>query len=226
MANRKKTNKYYFTVEGETEQWYLEWLVKQLNNDSDAMRHVSFDCEKRDPIEKAKSLPVTHPIYITHLFDYESNEEVHKRRFSDTLDKMEKVNTLGKGITYKLGYSNFSFELWLILHKKEFYEKLADRRQYLQPISRIFNERFENLEQLKHKDDFARVLKNLCLHDVKKAIHRAKTINDNNKTNGYALINYKGFTYYRENPSLSIWESLEEIFIDCGLMMKLIKSKN
>lgn len=26
MAIMKQTVKYYFTVEGETEQWYLQWL--------------------------------------------------------------------------------------------------------------------------------------------------------------------------------------------------------
>ena len=27
MIKRKSTLKYYFSVEGETEQWYLEWLA-------------------------------------------------------------------------------------------------------------------------------------------------------------------------------------------------------
>ena len=26
MSKRKPANKYYFSVEGETEQWYLKWL--------------------------------------------------------------------------------------------------------------------------------------------------------------------------------------------------------
>ena len=30
MAIMKQTVKYYFTVEGETEQWYLQWLQKQI----------------------------------------------------------------------------------------------------------------------------------------------------------------------------------------------------
>ena len=32
MAKRKPTNKYYFSVEGETEQWYLKWLQDTINN--------------------------------------------------------------------------------------------------------------------------------------------------------------------------------------------------
>ena len=31
MGDRKETKKYTFTVEGETEQWYLYWLRNQIN---------------------------------------------------------------------------------------------------------------------------------------------------------------------------------------------------
>lgn len=30
MANRKSTKKYYFSVEGETEEWYLLWLLNKV----------------------------------------------------------------------------------------------------------------------------------------------------------------------------------------------------
>ena len=48
MAIMKQTVKYYFTVEGETEQWYLQWLQKQINESLEARRRVSFkiDIEK------------------------------------------------------------------------------------------------------------------------------------------------------------------------------------
>ena len=42
MIKRKSTLKYYFSVEGETEQWYLEWLQEQINNAPEAACKVSF----------------------------------------------------------------------------------------------------------------------------------------------------------------------------------------
>jgi hypothetical protein len=39
-----------------------------------------------------------------------------------------------------------------------------------------------------------------------------------NQENGYVLQNYKGYVYYRENPSLAIWEIVEKILKDCELM--------
>ena len=47
MAKRKPTNKYYFSVEGETEQWYLKWLQDAINNTEEASCKVSIDCPVR-----------------------------------------------------------------------------------------------------------------------------------------------------------------------------------
>lgn len=41
MAERKEIRKYTFTVEGETEQWYLEWLRDRINERKDAKYTVS-----------------------------------------------------------------------------------------------------------------------------------------------------------------------------------------
>jgi hypothetical protein len=220
MANRKRTYKYYFTVEGETELWYFQWLEKQINSEQGALRRVSFVCKKKDPLKNAKDLPIVQPTVVTHIFDYESNDPIHTARFATTLERMKKAGTQGKKISYKLGYSNFSFELWVVLHKADSFGTLTHRRQYLAPINRAFDEHFENLDQYKHEDNFKRVLRKLCLQDVKDAVYRARLITDKNYEYGYPLQNYKGYCYYRENPSLSIWESVARILSDCGLIKR------
>ena len=59
MAKRKPTNKYYFSVEGETEQWYLKWLQDTINNTEKAACKVSIDCPvRKNPLKHAKSLTV------------------------------------------------------------------------------------------------------------------------------------------------------------------------
>jgi hypothetical protein len=106
-----------------------------------------------------------------------------------------------KKIIYKLGYSNFTFELWMVLHKKNCNGILVHRRQYLDHINSEFGENFENLDQYKHEDKFKRCLGMLLLDNVKEAIRRAEVITENNKMNGNT-IQYKGYEYYRDNPSL------------------------
>lgn len=154
---------------------------------------------------------------ITHIFDRESESPVHGKQFQRTLDRMREAESLGKHITYTMGYSNFSFELWIILHKEDWYTPLNYQHQYLAPLNRIFHEQFSDLHEYKQKDAFARILEKLSLYDVWSAIDRAKQITQQHKENGYILQHYKGYSYYKENPSLSVWQIVEKILLDCSL---------
>jgi hypothetical protein len=199
----------------------LQWLQNTINSDPDAQYTVKLDCPiQKDPLKRAKRLVAIGKTEIIHVFDYESEEPVHVERFKTTLNRMKAAQQLGKSITYSPGYSNFTFELWIVLHKVDCNGVLAHRRQYLAPINRAYSENFENLDQYKHEDNFRRVLSKLTLADVREAIRRAKSIMQNNQTSGLVLQQYKGYPYYRENPSLSIWETIEKILIDCGLLQE------
>lgn len=55
MINRKSTKKYFFTVEGETEKWYLEWLRDRINECEKAGFKVSFDIQiQKNPLKILK----------------------------------------------------------------------------------------------------------------------------------------------------------------------------
>lgn len=117
MSKKKATKKYYFSVEGETEQWYLKWLQDTINNTEQAVYRVSIDCPvRKDPVKHAKCLNVTQKVEVYHFFDYESDEQTHVNAFMSAMDNMKKAEKIGKQITYKSGYSNFTFDLWIVLH--------------------------------------------------------------------------------------------------------------
>ena len=211
MIKRKSTLKYYFSVEGETEQWYLEWLQDQINNAPEAVSKVSFNKQiQKDPLKRAKSLAITDKVEIWHLSDYESSEEVHVKQFRETMDRMADTKSLKKQITYKFGYSNFTFDLWMILHKMDCRGSFSHRKQYITPINKAY--------EFKHEANFKKCLKKLTLKDVIEAVKRAKAIMEINEQNGYTLHRYRGYSYYEENPSLMVWEIIEKILEDCKLM--------
>ena len=218
MVVRKTTQKYYFSVEGETEKWYFDWLQEKINSESAAKNKVSIDSKIQNPIKRAKSINVLTKTEIIHVFDYESNDEVHTVQFIKTLDSLKGTSKLGKQIKYYPGYSNFTFELWMVLHKAECNAPLVHRRQYLEPINKAYGEKFENLDQYKHEANFKRVLGKISLPEVIAAINRSKVIMQKNMENGLVLQQYKGYQYYRENPALSVWESIEKILKDCELL--------
>jgi len=216
---RKETKKYFFSVEGETEKWYLEWLQFAINSNPVPPYAIKFDCPvQKDPLKRAKSLVALEKTEITHLMDRESEDEIHVRQFETALNRMKSAEKMGKSIGYNLGYSNFAFELWIVLHKMECNASLSHRRQYLSPINRAYAEHFENLDQYKNESNFKRILDKLTLDDVCQAIRRAKAIMQTNHKNGYVLHQYKGYRYYKENPSLSIWEIFEKIMTEFGFL--------
>ena len=115
---RKQSIKYFFSVEGETEYWYLQHLRELINNHPDAACKVIFDCKiEKDPRKRVKTLSVVDRTEIIHIFDREGEQDNYPERFERTLKMMSAAEKLGKNVKYILGYSNLSFELWIILHK-------------------------------------------------------------------------------------------------------------
>lgn len=140
---RKENRTYYFSVEGETEKWYLDWLQGAINANPAAKYTVKLDCKiQKDPLARAKGLTILGKTEITHIFDKESEEDTHVRKFQTTLERMKMAQNIGKSITYHLGYSNFTFELWMILHKADCNGSLNHRGQYLTPLNKAYNEKF------------------------------------------------------------------------------------
>lgn len=197
----------------------FEMAAGSINNTEESVCKVSIDCPvKKNPLKHAKSLTVTRRIEVYHFFDYESDEPIHVQGFQDAMDNMKKAEQLGKQIKYKSGYSNFTFDLWIILHMIDCNTSYAHRKQYITPINKAFGEKFENMDEYKHEDNFKRCLSKMNLSNVIDAIGRARYIMQRNQENGYTLLQYKGYRYYKENPSLSAWEAIEKILSDCKLL--------
>lgn len=152
------------------------------------------------------------------MSDYESEEEIHVKQFTETMDRLAETKKLKKQIVYKFGYSNFSFDLWMVLHKMDYRKSIAHRRLYITPINKAYGESFENMDEFKHEGNFKRCLRQLCLSDVASAMNRAQAIMETNKQNGYTLYQYKGYSFYKENPSLMVWEIIKKILMECGLI--------
>ena len=68
------------------------------------------------------------------------------------------------------------------------------------------------------ENNFKRCLKKMDLSNVIAAVDRARKIMQRNQENGYTLYQYKGYQYYKENPSLAAWEAIEKILKDCELV--------
>ena len=103
---KKICNKYYLSVEGETEKWYFEHLQKLINNKEELPCTVKLYIKINKSIKsRAKAIPAPFKIKAFHICDYESNSDVHTKHFENVLKELKEVKKINKNINYKLGYS-------------------------------------------------------------------------------------------------------------------------
>ncbi|MCD8380485.1 MAG: RloB family protein [Lachnospiraceae bacterium] len=218
MSGRKPAKKYYFSVEGQTEMWYLKWLEKEINSAAASLWKVVFDCKvEKNPVSRVKSLTITEKTEIFHIIDVEGTGQDDISNFERALDHMKAAEKLGKNVKYSLAYNNLTFELWMILHKKDLRGPVQDKKQYLKPINEAFGENFQSLSEFKREDNFKKCLDKLSLSDVCSAIDHAGDIMRQNEENGCKLKQHGSYKYYEENPSLLSWEAINKVMTDCGL---------
>lgn len=216
---RKECNKYYLSVEGETEKWYFGHLQDLINEEEKLPFKVKFDIKiNKSIISRAKSISAPYKIEAFHICDYESNDDVHQRQFIKVLDELKNVNKINKNIIYKLGYSNFSFDLWIILHKEQQKRSIPHRKQYVNGINKAYKENFQFIDDYKEEKNFKKkILQKIKIEDVITAVNNGneiRKVNNQNFKNNYRK--YGKFEYYTENPDLTINECIEKILKECG----------
>lgn len=214
---KKITNKYYFSTEGETEKWYLQHLEKLINNEAASVCNVSFYVKKSNPISYVKGINVLKKTPVYHVFDVESNQEDDIKSFENMLGCMRKAERLGRAIVYENGYSNLTFELWLILHKMDC-NCVNNKSNYLNLINKAFNVNSSGLTEYKEEKFFKdKVLSKITLDDVKNAVKRADEIMKQNKQNNFSQ-SFKKYSWYKDNPATELGNIIGKILKQCGLI--------
>ncbi|WP_308513836.1 RloB family protein [uncultured Turicimonas sp.] len=213
---RKQTKRFNFSVEGETEKWYLEWLRDVINKEPARVFNVSFNIKvEKNPVKMVKfSSPMVGEIFF-HFFDFESQYPAHVKQRNETFKLLKEAKNRKK-IQYEAAYSNFSFELWILLHKTQLNQSFSDRKQYLPLINKYFGTAFADLREFKIEKNFKSVLNSLNFSDVQTAMNNYGKIVEQCELN---LIEKKtcGYSFYEENPSSSVGETIQIILKACKL---------
>lgn len=219
IKSKKICKKYYFSVEGDTEKWYLEHLQKLINSCESARCIVKFVTEKADPVSFVKNHAFTTKAVVNNVIDVESKEQQHKTKFLNQLSSMKNAQYMGKQVKYILGYSNLTFELWIILHKKDCSASLSHRDEYKNIICNAYNYNFKSIKEYKSDEIFhKKVLNQISLDDVVEAVKRGKRLQEKSEEKNFKKLQHCGFCYYDDNPSMSIWKIIEDILKECDLI--------
>ena len=223
---KKESRTFYMSVEGiNCERLYFLHLAKIINESGNNKYNLKINPKVASPMQYAKRI-ASRPsdnksgrklpyIHIQDIEDYYS--EFHREKFYGIIDEMRKAEK-EFGMTYKLGYSNYTFELWMLLHVADMKHSVQDRHSYLVLINRRFNKNYSNIDEFKAESEFQSILNSyVTLDSVKKAIYRADKIVEMNQEEYKKKENYHGFEFYHDNPDLSVHEVVRIIFDVCDV---------
>lgn len=210
---------YTITAEGETEVWYFEHLKSLINKSAERQGQAVFEPKKCVfPYKHAKNVSPFVETWF-HIMDRESIQEGDTASFETRLQSFCDVKKIKSKAKLVLGYSNVSFELWLLLHKLNNVKSVDKAKSYWKDIKRVYKlNNISQFEKYKGEDNFKRyVLSQITLDDIKNAIRNAERIEkENNEICTYTQ--YKKFKYCVNNPSLSIHLVVKQILEDAGLL--------
>jgi len=142
------------------------------------------------------------------LFDFDFNE-VEFRNNIGICDKLDKKNRPTKRVYH--AYSNVNFDLWLILHKECFNKSVSVNHAYVADVRRIYG--LNKTDNIKKESVVKKILNQITIDDVKKAIERAKIIRGRKIADDKKQI---GTTTYYSDPDFSIDVFLERVLVECG----------
>ncbi len=220
---KKESRQFFISVEGvNCETMYFEH-VAELINQSNSTYNLKICPRKSSPLEFAKQtayrtrdrnrnslLPYIH---IQDIEDY--HDEFHRAKFYKLIDEIRITERLYK-ISYALGYTNYTFELWMLLHVAKMDYQVQGRKAYLQPINKWFKKNYSSLDEFKRKTEFEKILNEfVTLDSVKLAVQRAEAIVLNNTVEHKSKEIYKGFAFFHDNPDLSLHNIIKLIFETC-----------
>lgn len=221
MALKRQNSTYFLTVEGECERLYFYHLRDLINSLPTRTKNCVFKPDikiapgnpyKYALIHSGLNIPFFH---VQDIEDYNDSEQ--KEKFELLLKNLKQAQKI---VNYKLGYTNFSFELWMCLHKKDMNVSKGHRREYREDINSSFGTKYQYINEYKKEKNFKDILSKITLEDVKVAIVRAKEIREknikkNSSVDDQKIVIYAGYEFFKENPDLDLHLIVEKILVDC-----------
>jgi hypothetical protein len=224
-AKQMRAKKYFISCEGETEWWYFEWLQQQINARVSPSNKIEFIHKKVSPSSFAKSNSGTFTkdmikgSSFCRIEDIEDYSDIHINKLHQLFKSCKEAMKIQRNYLFYIGYSNLTFETWIIAHKMQV-PAIADRKNYYKIINYAFGTKFKNNAEYKHEQNFKSILSSLSLDDViYKALPECERFKNNNKQNSSDLRReYAGFSYYLANPDTTLDDYVRMVLKDSALI--------
>lgn len=226
-SNRFYSKKYYISVEGNTEKIYFERLKYLINTSKDVNKKFNVAISTKvckSPIKHLKKINILNEkIELFHVLDYEGkNEERNGKQLEKAILEIDEIvksnSSVYKSIDgYEIGYTNLAFELWIILHKSDYYTCMSTKAPYLIQINKYFKVNFQSHTEFTKEKNLEKVINQIELEDIINAVKRGERIRKKKIETGGAFHSHGDIKFYMDNPDITIHDVVKKIIAECGL---------
>lgn len=136
------------------------------------------------------------------VFDYDGKK-----------DKYEEAIDLAIENKIELGYTNYCFDLWLILHKEDYFDIVQNQDAYANKLRQVFGLAAD--ANIKKEKRVTEIVNQIGLSDIKNAIQRGKKISEDNQ--GKEANKTPKENRYYDNPDTQMHVLLQFLFAKVGI---------
>ena len=206
---RKPELLYIVGCEGKNQETkYFEKVQEIINSIPSRKCNVLFDFAEPfggDPLCVVERT-VTKSIGKTNkaaIFDYDGKKK-----------KYEQALELATENKIDIGNTNYCFDLWMILHKEDYFVQVSHQDDYANELRRVYG--LSSVANIKKESNVETVVNQISLEDIVNAVRRAELIEAMNSTKTPNVTEIKKLPYY-DNPDTQIHLVLKEIFRKAGI---------
>ena len=198
MSNVKIKREFRCYYEGLQEEKYFKHIKKIIE---EAYPNVNLKFKK---VEKLKSLVESSTMVPKiAVFDYDSNKEEFEKKVKICKNTKNHMKT-------KILYTSLNFDLWLLIHKKQFDKPVVNNGDYVEKVRNAYN--LSRTANIKNNAIIEKMMQKIKMQDLEFARENARKIMARKLESDKILIGKK-FSYY-PNPSMNIHEFFNELMID------------
>lgn len=190
---------YRCVVDGQQEKMYLKHLGKMLSDFPQIQ--ISFNISIGNPKILEKSYEEYNSAF---LFDFDND----RRKFEENLDMCITLNNKQKDKTVYSAYSNICFDLWLVLHKEDYFKHVTNNNDYVDLVRELYG--LEKTANIKSERVIRKILDQITLNDVNDAIYRAKKIRKEKQETDIIMTQSSKGKYY-DNPDIELYRFIEDV---------------
>lgn len=205
MENRKRYKKTVFcVVEGQQEELYLKHLANLLTDFPTKV--VKFNIVKGNA-DKLRGNGIEYDSVC--VFDHDFDDALFSKNLETCIELDRKFSRKPRENGHRVhhAFSNVCFDLWLLLHKRDFKSPINTTDGYVKEIRKAFD--LPDDADIKSKKTIEEILGQITLDDVYDAISRAESIKAS-KLGRDLHRTSKGAEYY-DNPDMSIHIFMKEL---------------